>query len=232
MTPPARARVLLESVALVLVLVPVHFFLRRPDPTAWSASVALLVFFLPTVVAVVRLRPGPREAAVEGLAYLVFGFGLGLLVGGLSGIVHGILHLLTGEPLPVRLALWIAIAAGWAMASAAAYAIILFLVWSLRMFVDSQEHPDGARESPVAPGAAGASAHTDPARLGLAPRAGRRSFAIAAGACGIAGLAVAMAGVVLILENRAAAPRLIGVGAALLALTAILCIPAALTFRH
>ena len=78
--PGARARILLESLGLLILLVPLHFFLHRPDRTAWGTAAALLLFFLPAMLAVARVEAGAGSVAAEALGYLVFGFGLGLLV--------------------------------------------------------------------------------------------------------------------------------------------------------
>ena len=217
MTAQARRRVLLESLGLLILLVPLHFFLHRPDRTAWGTAAALLLFFLPAMLAVARVEAGAGGVAAEALGYLVFGFGLGLLVGGLGAIGRAVLHVVTGDPLPVRLALWVAIATSWVLATGAAYGLILFLVWSLRAAVAPTESrarpPDGAG-SPVTPA-------PDPLR-GLRPGLGGLESSRAApgsglppGAamCGLAGLALGMAGLIMHLEGW-------GHGLALLALAA------------
>jgi hypothetical protein len=224
MTRATKARVLLETAAVVIVLVPLHFFLQRPGPTAWGTAVALLVFFVPAGLAAARIRPGPRAVASEAFAGLVFGFGLGLLAGGLGGLGRAILHAVTGDPLPVRLALWVAIAAAWMLAAGVAYALILFLVWGLRLAVGPAGAPGWGGEGGEAPA---------DARFGIEPRilsgpghqAGAGSSRgrpppLAAVLTGIAGISVLMAGLVVLVEGHAPGAVLMVLGAAALAVAA------------
>jgi hypothetical protein len=221
MTRQARRRVLLESLGLLILLVPLHFFLHRPDRTAWGTAAALLLFFLPAMLAVARVEAGAGGVAAEAFGYLVFGFGLGLLVGGLGAIGRAVLHVVTGDPLPIRLALWVAIASSWVLATGAAYGLILFLVWSLRAAVA----PAGSRARPPEGAGGLLTPAADPLRerrpgpggLASSPAAPGSGLPPAAAVCGLAGLALGMAGLIMHLEGWAH-------GLALLALAAVLVV--------
>jgi hypothetical protein len=229
MTRRARVRVLLESLALVILLVPLHFFLQRPDPTAWSTAAALLLVFLPAMLAVARVEAGPRGVAAEALAYLVFGFGLGLLVGGLGALGRAILHAATGEPVPMRLALWVAIAAGWALACGAAYGLILFLVWALRVAMPpprSAAYPVGRAAAPPAAGGP-PRLRSGLNRLASGLAAPGRRLVLAASLFGLAGLSLAMAGLIVIFEGWASGRTLLVLGGAALVAMVVLRLAAA-----
>jgi hypothetical protein len=220
MTRQTRRRVLLEGLGVVILLVPLHFFLHRPDRTAWGTAAALLLFFLPAMLAVARVEAGTGGVAAEALGYLVFGFGLGLLVGGLGAIGRALLHVATGDPLPVRLALWIAIASSWILATAAAYGLILFLVWALRNGVAPAD--SRARTSPVAgrpaPPVAGPLRGSRPGLGDLEidrVLPGSRLPPTAA-MCGLAGLGLGMAGLIVHLEGWAHGLTLLALAAVLL----------------
>jgi hypothetical protein len=222
MTRATKTRVLVETAALVIVLVPLHFFLQRPGPTAWGTVAALLVFFVPAVLAVARIRPGPRAVASEALAGLVFGFGLGLLAGGLGGLGRAVLHAVTGDPLPVRLALWVAIAAAWTLATAVAYGLILFLVSALRLAVGSApaEGAGGVRVEPR-PGLAHRILPGLHRPAGARPGPAARLLRATA-LSGIAGVAIAMAGLVVLREGHASGLALLALGALLLGTAMVL----------
>jgi hypothetical protein len=231
MTRRTRTRLLLESAGLVIVLVPLHFFLQRPDPTAWSTAAALLLFFLPAMLAVARFGVGSREVAAEALGGLVFGFGLGLLVGGLGAIGRAVLHAMTGEPLPMTLALWVAVAAAWTLATAAAYGLILFLVWALRAAVPEQVVSRSGADvaSPASPLAG--TRHELPSDLGRATGRhagpGRRFF-IASVLSGLAGIALGMAGLIVHVEGWAGGRALFAAAGALVLVMLLLRLAAAL----
>jgi hypothetical protein len=222
MTGRTRRRVLLESLALVIVLVPLHFFLQRPDRTAWSTAAALLLFFLPAMLAIARVQVGSREVAAEALGGLVFGFGLGVLVGGLGAIGRAVLHAVTGDPLPVRLALWVAMAAAWTLATAAAYGLILFLIWALRAAVPEQV----VSRSGGAPASLPAGTRHE-FRWGVGHLIGGRAgpggrLFVASVLSGLAGIALGMAGVIVHLEGWAGGRALLAAGGSLILLMLLL----------
>jgi hypothetical protein len=233
MTRPSRGRVLLESLGLVILLVPLHFFLHRPDRTAWGTAAALLLFFLPAMLAVARVQAGPGGVAAEAFGYLVFGFGLGLLVGGLGALGHAVLHAVTGEPLPVRLALWVAIAAAAAMATGTAYGLILFLVWALRAVVLPHRRSSAEAGRPATPAADLASRLLpDLGQLASGRGTPGRRLLVVSAWCGLAGLAVGLAGMIVRLEGWATGSAILALAGVFLVAMLVLRLVAARRLRH
>jgi hypothetical protein len=228
MTRPARERVLLESLGLAILLVPLHFFLHRPDRMAWGTAAALLLFFLPAMLAVARVEAGPGGVAAEAFGYLVFGFGLGLLVGGAGAIGRAVLHAVTDEPLPVRLALWVAIAAASALATGAAYGLILFLVWTLRAVVLPYRPLAAGAGRSVTPGADLASRLLpDLGHLASGRGTPGRRLLVASVWCGLVGLALGMAGMIVRLEGWATGSAILGLAGVFLIAMLVLRLVAA-----
>jgi hypothetical protein len=218
MIPARRIRVALEGLAVVIILVPLHFFLRRPDGSEWGSAVALLLVLLPAMLALARVEAGSGGIATEALAYLVFGFALGLLLGGVASLARGLLHLITGEALPVRLAVAVGIGAVWSLAMGVAYGAMLFLVWAVRALLllpaprADAGRPD--RPEPPSPGRAASRVRLAHSRV--------RPALLAAAICALAGLAVALAGLVALLEGLPPARILLSLGAGLLGLAVLL----------
>lgn len=227
------SKIIIEGLAVVAVLFPIHFFTERPRATVLSTALALLLFFVPPVVAAVRLEPRRGNLFSQALGYVGFGFVLGLLAGLVGGVEKGVLHLITGEPLPVPTGLWIGIALFFALASGLAYGVMLALVRGL-----------GALLRTPSPEAVSSLFERFPRRsrwwgllytlipglghFALGRPARGKPFLSAAVASGLSGLVIGIAGLILLVEGAVPTLPLLALGAALLLFPLVLVLVSAL----
>ncbi len=214
-------RIIAEGVAVVAVIFPLHFFTERPRPTALSTALVLLLFFFPPLLAVTRLESRRGSLARQALGYLGFGFILGFLAGVVGGVEKGLLHLLTGEPLPVPLGLWSVIALLFALAAGLAYGIVLSLVRGAGALLraPSPEAVSSLFEGlPRASRWAGLLYSLIPGlgHFALGRPARGRPFLLAAIVAGLSGLVIEITGLILLVEGGVPTVPLLALGAALL----------------
>lgn len=217
---------------MVLLLLPIHFFIERLRPTALSTVLVLLVFFLPPAWAAVQLESRRGNLFDQTLRYLGFGVALGVLIGLVGGVVKGLLHLVTGEPLHVPLGLWIGIAILFALATGLAYGVMLCLVRGLGVLI-RQPSPEVLSALfaglPPAPQGTGLLYNLIPGlghfALGRPTRG--RPFLLAAIASGLSGLVILVTGLILLVEGGMRTLPLLALGAGLLFLPLLLVLAAA-----
>lgn len=225
-------RIIIEGLVVVLVLLPIHFLVERPRPTALSTVLVLLVFFLPPAWAAVRLESRGGSLVDKVLRYLGFGLVLGVSVGFVGGLLKGLLHLVTGEPLRLPPGLWIGIALLFALATGLAYGVMLCLVRGMGALLREPSPEAVASLSAGLPRASG--------RMGLLynviPGLGHfalgrpdrgRLFLFTAVASGLSGLVILIVGLILLVEGGIPTLPLLALGAGLLFFPLLLVLAAA-----
>jgi hypothetical protein len=194
---------------------------------------ATLLFFAPIVLAALRLEPATGGFLRQTIGYLGFGLILGTLVGLVGGLERWLLHLVTGDPLPIRPALWSAVALLFAIGTGLAYGIMLCLV---RGFGALAIAPASEMEPALAPGRAPASRGAG-LFYSLVPglghfavgRPGRgKPFLLAALAAGLSGLVIAIVALILLVEGGVPTLPLLSAGAVLVLLPLVLVVLSAL----
>lgn len=226
-------RILVEGLAVVAVLFPIHFFAERPRPTAFSTLLVLLLFFAPLALAAVRLESRRGTLTSQLLGYLAFGVLLGALAGVVGGLENALLHLVTGESLPMRSGLWGGVALLFAFAAGLAYGAMLGLVRAASALCSTQL-PETV-ESLFVSGSP--SSRWSAALYSLIPGLGHfavgrpargRPFLLAAVVSGLSGLVIGIAGLILLVEGGVPALPLLVLGATLVVLPLVLVVLAAL----
>jgi len=232
----SRAGILAQGLVVVAVLFPMHFFAERPSPTPLSTGLVLLLFFVPPALAAARLEAPRGGLPGQAAAYLGFGFVLGVLAGLVGGAEKAILHLLTGEPFPISLRLWGAVALLFALASGLAYGVLLGLARGLAALLrQPAPEPLTALFSGLPPSLASALLSCVVPGLGhvaLGLPARGRPFLLAAVTAGLAGLLIGIAGMLLLVEGGLPTLPVLVLGAALLLLPVVLVPLAALDLLY
>lgn len=223
-----QPRILLEGMVAVLLLLPVHFFAERPRPTLGSALLAMVLFFAPIVLAALRLEPAKGGYLGQAVGYLGFGLILGTVAGAVGGLEKWLLHLVTGDPLPIRPALWGAVALLFAIGTGLAYGIMLCLARGLGALAIG---PISAMEPERAPASTGAGfLYSLVPGLGhfAVGRPGRgRPFLLAALAAGLSGLIITIVALILLVEAGIPTLPLLAAGAVLVLFPLVLVVASA-----
>jgi hypothetical protein len=214
----------------VLLLVPAHFFAERPRPTVASALIAALLFFAPLAIAACRLEAGEGGLLGQAIRYLGFGLFLGTLVGVVGGLEKWLLHLVTGDPLPIRPAVWTAVALLFAVGTGLAYGVMLCLFRGFGALVvtpaEALHQGPGEQRSrragvlySLVPGL-GHFAVGNPGR--------GKPFLLAAVAAGLSGLVIAVVALILLVEAGIPTLPLLVAGVALVLFPLVLVLLSAL----